>query len=49
MLVGSTLGGYGGAHIGRALPARVVRLTTLSFTSAMTAAFFYRAYMAGGN
>jgi uncharacterized membrane protein YfcA len=49
MLVGSTLGGYAGARIGRTLPARLVRVMTLCFTSAMTAAFFYRAYIAGGD
>jgi uncharacterized membrane protein YfcA len=45
MLVGSTLGGYAGARVGRVLPSRLVRAMTLCFTAAMTAAFFFRGYI----
>lgn len=42
---GAIAGGYGGAHIGKRLPARVVRIITLIVAVAITAAFFYRAYL----
>jgi uncharacterized membrane protein YfcA len=48
MLLGATLGGYAGARISRLLPPRLVRVATLCFTAAMTAAFFARTYLAGG-
>lgn len=47
MLVAAAIGGYGGALIGRRLPARFVRAGTLLLTACITAAFFMRAYMSG--
>jgi uncharacterized membrane protein YfcA len=47
MLVGATLGGYGGAHVGRRAPARVIRYGTLTLTACITIAFFVRAYGSG--
>ncbi|MBP0590578.1 sulfite exporter TauE/SafE family protein [Paraburkholderia sp. LEh10] len=44
MLIGATLGGYGGAQVGRRAPARVIRYGTLTLTSCITVAFFVRAY-----
>jgi uncharacterized membrane protein YfcA len=44
MLLGATLGGYGGAQIGRRAPARIVRTVTLVTTALITLAFFVRAY-----
>jgi len=43
MLVAAALGGYGGAHLGRRAPARVVRAGTLLLTAGITLAFFLRA------
>ncbi len=40
MLVAAALGGYVGARLAQRLPARVVRLTIIVVTFAMTAAFF---------
>lgn len=40
---GAIVGGYGGAHIGKRLPATLVRTITLAVAAAITAAFFYRA------
>jgi uncharacterized membrane protein YfcA len=48
MLAGATIGGYGGARIGRLAPANVIRAITLLATSGITLAFFVKAY-AGGN
>lgn len=45
MLAAATLGGYGGAQIGRRAPANAVRLGTLLLTAAITLAFFARAYL----
>ncbi|HEX3915750.1 MAG TPA: sulfite exporter TauE/SafE family protein [Caulobacteraceae bacterium] len=45
MLVGAAIGGYGGALIGRRLPAQVIRVGTLVLTGLITAAFFARAYL----
>jgi uncharacterized membrane protein YfcA len=42
---GAIAGGYGGAHVGKRLPAVVVRIITLAVAVAITAAFFYRAYL----
>lgn len=42
---GAIAGGYGGAHIGKRLPATAVRVVTLAVAVAITAAFFYRAYL----
>ena len=42
---GAIAGGYGGAHIGKRLPATMVRIITLAVAVAITAAFFYRAYL----
>ena len=44
MLVGAIIGGWAGAHIGKRLPAGVVRGWTLLITGATTAVFFWRAY-----
>jgi uncharacterized protein len=45
MLIAATLGGYGGAQIGRRASARAVRVGTLLLTAAITLAFFARAYL----
>ena len=47
MLVGATIGGYGGAQVGRRAPARVIRYGTLTLTACITVAFFVRAYGSG--
>lgn len=44
MLVGSILGGWAGAAIGKKLSARAVRIWTLLVTAATTVIFFVRAY-----
>lgn len=44
MLVGSVVGGWGGAKVGRALPAGAIRAWTLFVTGATTIVFFVRAY-----
>lgn len=44
MLAGGMLGGWGGAHIGKRLPAGVVRGWTLLVTAVTTGVFFWRAY-----
>ncbi len=44
MLVSATAGGYGGALVGRRMPAPVVRAGTLLLTGGITIAFFVRAY-----
>ena len=44
MLAGAVLGGYGGAHLGRRAPARVVRAGTLLLTAGITLTFFLRAF-----
>ena len=44
MGAGALLGGYGGARLGRILPAAAVRRATLALAASMTAAFFLRAY-----
>ena len=44
MLVGSILGGWAGAHIGKKLPASAVRVWTLLVTGVTTIVFFARAY-----
>jgi hypothetical protein len=41
---GAIVGGYGGAHLGRVLPERVVRGWTISIALVMTVIFFRRAY-----
>lgn len=41
---GAVAGGYLGAHLGRRLPAGLVRAGTLVATAAITVAFFVRAY-----
>jgi uncharacterized membrane protein YfcA len=45
MLAAAAAGGYGGAHLGRRLPANVTRRTTLLLTAAITVAFYVRAYV----
>lgn len=45
MLAGSILGGWLGAHFGKRLSARVVRIWTLLVTGGTTIAFFVRAYV----
>jgi uncharacterized membrane protein YfcA len=42
--LGAVVGGYGGARLGRRLPATVVRIATLILAVVMTAVFFARAY-----
>ena len=44
MLIAATIGGYGGALVGRRLPPHIVRAGTLLLTMAITVAFFVRAY-----
>jgi uncharacterized membrane protein YfcA len=44
MLIGATFGGWIGAHIGKRLPAGVVRGWTLLVTAVTTGVFFWRAY-----
>lgn len=44
MLAGAILGGWIGAHVGRRLPAGVVRGWTLLVTAVTTGVFFWRAY-----
>ncbi|HVB67478.1 MAG TPA: sulfite exporter TauE/SafE family protein [Acetobacteraceae bacterium] len=46
LLAGGVVGGYGGARLGRVLPAGVVRALTLCGTAGITAVFFVRAYLA---
>ena len=41
---GAVCGGYGGAHLGRRLPSRLVRSATIVLALGMTALFFVRAY-----
>jgi uncharacterized membrane protein YfcA len=45
VLVAATLGGYGGAQLGRRSPAHVVRAGTLLLTAGITVAFFVRAHL----
>jgi len=44
MLVGAVIGGWLGAHVGKRLPPRAVRLWTLLVTLTTTVVFFLRAY-----
>ena len=44
MLAGGLLGGWLGAHVGKRLPAGIVRGWTILVTAATTAVFFWRAY-----
>jgi uncharacterized membrane protein YfcA len=44
MLLGATLGGYGGARLSRLAPPRVIRVATLLLTSIITLGFFARTY-----
>ncbi|MBV8849889.1 MAG: TSUP family transporter [Methylobacteriaceae bacterium] len=44
MLVGGVIGGYGGARLGRVLPGPVIRALTIAAATAITIAFFIRAY-----
>jgi uncharacterized membrane protein YfcA len=44
MLVGSVLGGWAGAKLGRKLSPALVRTWTLLVTTATTVVFFIRAY-----
>jgi uncharacterized membrane protein YfcA len=44
MLVTGIAGGYGGARIGRVLPARVLRGFVLALTASITAVFFWRLF-----
>ncbi len=44
MLLGSILGGWGGAHVGKRLPASWIRVWTLLVTGATVVIFFWRAY-----
>lgn len=47
MLTGATLGGYGGAQLGRRASAKLIRVGTLTLTACITVAFFLRAYGGG--
>ena len=47
LLVGSTIGGYCGALVGRRAPAPVVRAGTLLIAGGITLLFFMRAYLKG--
>jgi uncharacterized membrane protein YfcA len=42
--LGAIVGGYGGAHIGRRLPAPIVRALTIVVAVTITVSFFYRAF-----
>ena len=44
MLVAAIAGGYGGALLGKRIPAPVIRAGTLVLTACITVAFFVRAY-----
>jgi uncharacterized membrane protein YfcA len=44
MLAGAVVGGWAGAHVGKKLPASVVRAWTLLVTGATVIVFFWRAY-----
>jgi uncharacterized membrane protein YfcA len=44
LAAGAATGGYGGALLGKRLPAPVVRMTTIVLAAAITAVFFIRAY-----
>jgi uncharacterized protein len=44
MLVGSLIGGFGGARLGRVTPAHVTSVVTLCMTTAITCAFFVKTY-----
>ncbi len=44
VLAGGVVGGYGGARVGRRLPAPVIRAIVITVTAATTVAFFWRAY-----
>lgn len=44
MLLGATIGGYGGAQIGRHIPARVLHIGTVVLTASIALAFFVRTY-----
>ncbi|HUC17313.1 MAG TPA: sulfite exporter TauE/SafE family protein [Acetobacteraceae bacterium] len=48
VLVGGAAGGYGGARLGRIVPARVTRVMVIFWTAGMTALFFIRAYLRSG-
>jgi hypothetical protein len=43
--LGAAAGGYGGAQLGRVLPAGAVRAATIVIAAGMTAVFFLRAYV----
>jgi uncharacterized membrane protein YfcA len=42
--LGALIGSYGGAQLGKRLPAAIVRITTLILAAVVTAVFFLRAY-----
>jgi uncharacterized membrane protein YfcA len=44
MLAGATIGGYGGARVGRRAPPGIIRAITLLATSCITLAFFVKTY-----
>jgi len=47
LLAGAAAGGYTGAHVGRMLPAQIVRVIVLGVTLVTTVMFFVRAYGQG--
>ncbi len=44
---GAIVGGYFGAHVGKRLPSSVIRAITIAAAFAITATFFWRAYLRG--
>lgn len=44
MLIAALVGGYGGAQIGRRMPAQIIRTGTLALTFCVTLVFFVRTY-----
>jgi uncharacterized protein len=44
MLLAAILGGYGGAQLGRRMPAQIVRAGTLILSACITVAFFVKTY-----
>jgi uncharacterized membrane protein YfcA len=44
LLAGALVGGYAGAHLGRRLPVKAVRIVIMGVSLVTTIAFFMRAY-----
>jgi uncharacterized protein len=45
MLIAATIGGYGGAQIGRRAPPQIIRNATLIITVCITLSFFIMVYI----